>query len=114
MNEDLFSLNNRLHTEGKEVIDELGLENLLSKYGQVFVTGSFAYGVMVDEDIDITVWWSGATFDSIKIRKTIATDLLSIPTIDSLNIGDREIYPSKYNKAGVWFCPRVWRNDVLW
>lgn len=112
--QEALTLNARLQEEGKELLEKIDLEKILGKYGQVFQVGSFVYGTMVDEDIDITVWCPGDNFDSVDLRQKVAADLLLIPELDGMDMCDREKYPSKNNSVGVWFGPRIWHNNKRW
>ncbi len=54
--EELLNQQEVLQKEGKDLLDEIGLINFLSKFGQIEIGGSFDSGLMVWRDIDMGVF----------------------------------------------------------
>lgn len=52
---DLLIHQEQLQKEGQEVLEKLDLVNLLSRYGEVELVGSFVLGLMTWRDIDILI-----------------------------------------------------------
>lgn len=55
MDDDLMALDQRLHVEADQILEQQGLRPILSLYGTPHVVGSYALHLMVWRDLDITL-----------------------------------------------------------
>lgn len=53
MSENLLLLDKRMHEEADVILDKKGLRTILSRYGAVYVTGSYSLNLMSWRDLDI-------------------------------------------------------------
>lgn len=110
-------LNKVLQKEAIELIEFNQLLEKLGKIGKVVLGGSFVYGTMVDEDIDIALIVKPDLI-SYETRKKIINIFLDIKELDGLAMTDRYHNPKEKAPKGIWFGPiinfkeRKWNIDI--
>lgn len=55
MNNELLKQSEKVKKDADKILKDLHLKNILSKYGKVKFVGSYDYGLMLNEDIDLHV-----------------------------------------------------------
>ncbi|MBA2278834.1 hypothetical protein H0V99_00105 [Candidatus Saccharibacteria bacterium] len=81
-----FEHSRKIKEEAEQLLTQTKLENLLAKFGQVNLDGSYAYNLMVDRDLDFGVAVRSVTPE---IRAEIARTFASQSWAYSVNITDR-------------------------
>jgi len=83
---DLLAEQNKLRKQAFEVIEYLGLNNILGKYGQFSLVGSIEYGLMTWRDIDANLAMQTDPTDNEywEIVKTV----FSLPKVKLLTLAD--------------------------
>jgi hypothetical protein len=113
----LDKLNKKLQTEAFELLESAQLRERLEKIGMVELGGSFVYGTMVDEDIDVAVIVDKENLN-YQTRKRVMNDLLDIEGLDGIAMTDRHHNPKNGAPNGLWFGPiinfkgRKWNIDI--
>jgi len=82
----LLEKQDKLQKQALAIIEELGLKNVLSKYGQCNVVGSAAYGLMTWRDIDVDVVFNNNPTDHEYWE--IVQYLFSLPNTNQLTLID--------------------------
>ncbi len=110
---DANNLNILLQVEATEVLEKTKLLDSLSAIGIIELGGSYVYGTMVDEDIDIAVIVDekGITYD---FRNHIMDLLLAINGLDGIAMSDRFHFPRNGRPKGIWYGPIILHNDRRW
>lgn len=110
---DALKLNTLLQSEAKELLEQSNLLTQLQKLGKIELGGSYVYGTMVDEDIDLAV-----IVDSNKINheliKRVMNILLDINDLDGIAMTDRFHYPRNQRPEGIWYGPLIWYKNRRW
>lgn len=112
---DIFSTQKSLQDEGHDFLNHTKLLEVLKDYGELLVEGSYAYGTMVDRDIDIRVILADGE-PSVEYRNRVVNRILQIPELRKLDMVDMANYFwSKNQKAvGIWLGPQIMFNNELW
>ena len=105
------ALNTKLQKDGKDLLEKSNIINLLKEFGDVTIGGSYVYGTMVDEDIDVDVIVKNGEI-TFTLRDQVMNALLKIDGLDGIAMSDRFHFPSKY--YGIWFGPKVWHDNKKW
>ncbi len=116
--DDLLKRQRELQKEGKKVLEELKIIEILSKFGKPKIVGSFETGLMVWRDIDIELekeidekeYWEtvNTLFYSPKLKYLTLIDFrksINPNTPKGLYIGIKYWFENKEWKIDVWFMP---------
>ncbi len=118
-NKTLITNQKLLQNEGERLLAHTKLLEVLKPFGELLIGGSYAYGTMVDRDIDIHVIHENGKLDR-NYRNKVIQALLEIPDIGKLNIVDLVNFSyGKTKKAiGIWlglviiFEKSSWNIDI--
>ena len=107
------NLNQKLQKDASALLKKINLVDILSKFGRVEIGGSYIYGTMVDEDIDIAVIVQNTDLN-FQLRKRVMEELLSLDGLDGIAMTDRYHNPKKAAPKGFWFGPIINFNQSKW
>lgn len=112
---DLFARQKNLQDEGQQFLLHTQLLKVLEKYGDLLIEGSYAYGTMVDRDIDIRVILATGKPDK-QYRNEVISSLLEIQDIGRLNIVDMAnfVWAKDQKAIGIWLGPRIMFENNMW
>jgi hypothetical protein len=105
--------NDELQSEGKRLLEFTGLIELLSKFGEVIVGGSYVYGTMVDRDIDIEVI-RPADQINLDVRAQLINALVMLPECITMKMTDRIASPKEGRPKGIWYAPYLLFEGNTW
>lgn len=110
---DVLEINKVLQDEATGLLDETKLLDTLSTIGRVELGGSYVYGTMVLEDVDIAVIVDekDITYD---FRKRTMNLLLDIEGLDGIAMTDRAHFPRNQMPRGLYCGPLIWYNNRKW
>lgn len=115
---DPIRLNDELQHEASDLLREIGLDDILCKYGRIDYGGSYVYGTMVDRDIDIAVVVASQSAINAGQRSLLLQDLEKLPYCTEVKVTDRKGTPKEGRPLGIWFNPRLdylgnrWNIDI--
>jgi hypothetical protein len=107
------NLNHKLQKDADALLENLNLVDILSKFGRVEIGGSYIYGTMADEDIDIAVIVESEDF-SYELRQLIMEILLKLKSLDGIAMTDRYHHQKKGAPKGFWFGPIIIFKQSKW
>ncbi len=97
-----------LKQEATRLLAELNLAELLKKYGQVHLTGSYEYDVMTRRDIDICV---EVASPSIELLFSMGKDLALLPGVGSMYYRNEFELQTPGNPRAMFWCVDMQRHD---
>jgi hypothetical protein len=111
----LFARQKSLQDEGRRLLVHTQLLDVLEKFGDLLIEGSYAYGAMVDRDIDIRVILATGKPDK-QYRNKVINSLLEMPDIGRLNIVDMAnfFWSDDQKEVGIWLGPRIMFENNMW
>jgi hypothetical protein len=107
------NLNHKLQKDADALLENLNLVKILSEFGRAEIGGSYIYGTMVDEDIDIVVIVKSEDF-SYELRQLIMDVLLKLNNLDGIAMTDRYHHQKMGAPKGFWFGPLIIFNQSKW
>lgn len=108
--DELLNQQTNLHNEAQEVLSKSGLLEIISKYGEVDIGGSFKTGLMVWRDIDIGVYALPSEDELWKIAREIYT----IKNISSLTIMNNFRKGNVNYPKGWYFGIKIKEKENTW
>ncbi|MBN2150876.1 MAG: hypothetical protein JW839_05510 [Candidatus Lokiarchaeota archaeon] len=97
-----------LKKEAGQLLVELNLAELLNKYGQVHITGSYEYDLMTRRDIDICV---EVVNPSIELLFSMGKDLALLPGVGSMYYRNELELQTPGNPRAMFWCVGMQRHD---
>lgn len=103
-------ISRNIHRSASALLSRTSLIEFLSKYGKVELTGSFAYDLMIDPDIDILVRCEQLRMNAVSAFQ----ELIDEAQFARFDFGDFVQYPRPGRPNGYIVALKVPQSDLMW
>lgn len=103
---------NQLKAEADRLLDNSGIIAILSKFGKVHITGSYAYNLMTWRDIDLCLEIKNIRTD---ILFDIGKEISKIPEVGSMYFRNEFVLKTDGNPLAMFWCIDFYfQNGIKW
>jgi hypothetical protein len=107
-----ISKSEALKIEADNLIKNSKIDKILSKYGDIFFTGSYSYNLLTWRDIDICLALENDPTPELMFE--IGTELSKINNIATMYYRNEFVLKTNGNPKGMFWCTEIMFSNQLW